>query len=150
MPSQIKVDEIKNVAGQYEIKTDTFKGQTTAGSINVQGEGSNTTNLQQGLAKGWINYDATASSDYTRDSFNVASTTDSNTGAHDITFSNNMANNSYAGVTNGHRDDNQAISILQDSTNYLTSRFRFKINAHTSGTNADTDSAFGAIYGDLA
>ena len=37
MPSQIKVDEIKNVAGQYEIKTNTFKGQTTGGSIAVQG-----------------------------------------------------------------------------------------------------------------
>ena len=51
MPSQIKVDEIKNVAGQYKIKTDTFEGQTTAGSITVQGEGSATTNLQQGLTK---------------------------------------------------------------------------------------------------
>ena len=46
MPSQIKVDEIKNVAGQYEIKTNTFKGQTTAASIAVQGEGTATTNLQ--------------------------------------------------------------------------------------------------------
>ena len=47
MPSQIKVDEIKNVAGQYKIKTNVFEGQTTAGSITVQGEGSATTNLQQ-------------------------------------------------------------------------------------------------------
>ena len=36
MPSQIKVDEIKNVAGQYKIKTNVFEGQTTAGSITVQ------------------------------------------------------------------------------------------------------------------
>ena len=50
MPSQIKVDEIKNVAGQYKIKTNVFEGQTTAGSITVQGEGTATTNLQQGLA----------------------------------------------------------------------------------------------------
>ena len=56
MPSQIKVDEIKNVAGQYEIKTDTFKGQTTAGSINVQGEGTATTNLQSGLVKAFVRY----------------------------------------------------------------------------------------------
>ena len=149
MPSQIKVDEIKNVAGQYKIKTDTFEGQTTAGSIAVQGEGTATTNLQQGVAKAWINYDATASSDYTRDSFNVASTTDANTGTHEIAFSNNMANANYAGMTNGHRDDNQAISIFQGEGN-TTSQFRFRLNAHTSGTNTDSDSAFGAIFEDLA
>ena len=56
MPSQIKVDEIKNVAGQYKIKTNVFEGQTTAGSITVQSEGTATTNLQQGLAKYWIDY----------------------------------------------------------------------------------------------
>ena len=44
MPSQIKVDEIKNVAGQYKIKTNVLEGQTTAnnmtinaGNITVQG-----------------------------------------------------------------------------------------------------------------
>jgi len=133
-----------------ELKVDKFTGVTTAGSIDVTGEGnSTTTNLQQGLAKVWINYDATASSDYTRDSFNVSSTTDSNTGAHDIFFSNSMASVNYVGLTNGHRDDNQAISILQTSDN-STSNFRFKLNAHTSGTNTDSDSAFGAIFGDLA
>jgi len=147
MPSQIKVDEIKNVAGQYEIKTDTFKGQSTAGSIAVQGEGTNTTNLQQGLSKCWINYDATASSDYTRDSFNVSSTSDNGTGEHDVSFSNVMGNVNFTSVTNGHRDDNQSISTFQygDAT-----KFRFKLNAFSSGTNTDTDAAFAAVFGDLA
>ena len=147
MPSQIKVDEIKNVAGQYEIKTNTFKGQTTAGSIAVQGEGTTTTNLQQGLSKCWINYDATASSDYTRDSFNVSSTSDNGTGEHDVSFSNVMGNVNFTSVTNGHRDDNQSISTFQygDAT-----KFRFKLNAFSSGTNTDTNSAFAAVFGDLA
>ena len=126
-----------------------FDTLQTSGQIDGVARSVDTDYLLNGSAKCWINYDATASSDYTRDSFNVASTTDSNTGAHDITFSNNMANNSYAGVTNGHRDDNQSISILQDSTNYLTSRFRFKINNFSNTTNADSDSAFGAIFGEL-
>ena len=73
MPSQIKVDEIKNVAGQYEIKTNTFKGQTTAGSIAVQGEGTNTTNLQQGIAKVWCSWDGDGGS--VHDSFNQSSIT---------------------------------------------------------------------------
>ena len=147
MPSQIKVDEIKNVAGQYEIKTDTFKGQTTGGSIAVQSEGTNTTNLQQGLSKCWINYDATASSNYTRDSFNVASTIDHGTGQHDVLFTTVMGNVNFTSVTNGHRDDNQSISTFQYG---LTTLFRFKLNAFSSGTNTDTDAAFAAVFGDLA
>ena len=131
-----------------ELKVDKFTGVTTAGSIDVTGEGnSTTTNLQQGLAKCWINYDATASSDYTRDSFNVASTTDHAVGQHDVSFSNVMANVNHTGVTNGHRDDNVAISIIHYGQADL---FRFKLNAHTSGTNTDSDATFGAIFGDLA
>ena len=38
-----------------ELKVDKFTGVTTAGSIDVTGEGnSTTTNLQQGLAKAWV------------------------------------------------------------------------------------------------
>ena len=38
------------------IKTNTLTGTTSAGSIVVTGEGgSTTTNLQQGLAKAWMN-----------------------------------------------------------------------------------------------
>tara|TARA_R110002049_G_scaffold250359_1_gene424691 strand:+ start:177 stop:578 length:402 start_codon:yes stop_codon:yes gene_type:complete len=126
-----------------------FDTLSTSGQIDGTARSIDTDYLLNGSAKCWINYDATASSDYTRDSFNVASTTDQNTGAHDIAFSNNMGNINYAGMTNGHRDDNQSISILQDSNN-TTSGFRFKLNAFSSGTNTDSDSAFGAIFGELA
>ncbi len=38
-----------------ELKVDKFTGVTTAGSIDVTGEGnSTTTNLQQGLCKSWL------------------------------------------------------------------------------------------------
>ena len=43
------------------VKTNTFTGTTSAGSIVVTGEGgSTTTNLQQGLAKCWVKLDGTA------------------------------------------------------------------------------------------
>ena len=43
------------------LKVDTITGVSTAGSIAVTGEGnSTTTNLQQGLAKVWINFDGEA------------------------------------------------------------------------------------------
>ena len=60
-----------------QLKVDTLTGVSTAGSIDVTGEGnSTTTNLQQGLCKMWINFDP----DTIEDSFNVASHTDVATG----------------------------------------------------------------------
>ena len=44
-----------------QLKVDKLQGRTTAGSIVVTGEGgSTTTNLQQGLAKSWVNFDGSA------------------------------------------------------------------------------------------
>ena len=126
-----------------------FDTLSTSGQIDGTARSIDTDYLLMGSAKVWINYDSTASSNYTRDSFNVASTTDNGTGSHDVAFSNSTANVNFAGVTNGHRDDNQSISILQESNN-STSNFRFKLNAFSSGTNTDSDSAFGAIFGELA
>ena len=126
-----------------------FDTLSTSGQIDGTARSIDTDYLLNGSSKSWINYNSSASSDYTRDSFNVASSTDGGTGAHDIAFSNNMVNANHAGVTNGHRDDNQSISILQGD-GQLTTGFRFKINNFSNTTNADSDSAFGSIFGDLA
>ena len=46
-----------------ELKVDKFTGVTTAGSIDVTGEGnSTTTNLQQGLVKHWLKFKSTGRS----------------------------------------------------------------------------------------
>ena len=96
MPSQIKVDEIKNVAGQYKIKTNVLEGQTTAnnmtinaGNITVKSEGTATTNLQQGLIKAWM--DLNGSSFGLRDSFNVSGATDNGGGNYTKSLTNNLA-----------------------------------------------------------
>ena len=71
-----------------EIKTNKLTGTSTAGSILVTGEGnSTTTNLQQGLAKAWVNFDGTASGAAARDSFNVYGMTDNGTGDNTVTYS---------------------------------------------------------------
>ena len=77
-----------------ELKVDKFTGVTTAGSIDVTGEGnSTTTNLQQGLAKAWFQ----ASSDTTlSDSFNISSGTDNGTGDYSYALSNAFVNDDYA------------------------------------------------------
>jgi hypothetical protein len=78
------------------LKVDTLTGVTTAGSISVTGEGnSTTTNLQQGLAKHWLDYKGT-STNAIRDSLNCSSVTDSGTGLYEPAFSSSMATINYA------------------------------------------------------
>ena len=58
----------------------------TTGDGNVKSEGgAATTSLRQGLAKSWINLNGTGTI-AARDSFNVASLTDSGTGKYDINY----------------------------------------------------------------
>ena len=68
-----------------ELRVDNLKGSTTGGSINVLGEGTSaTTNLQQGLAKHWVNYDAVSQA--THGSFNQGSLTDNGTGDFTVSY----------------------------------------------------------------
>jgi len=146
MPSQIKVDEIKNVAGQYKIKTDTFQGQTTAGSIAVQGEGTATTNLQQGLAKVWscVEQGTTAFDD----SFNCSGITDVATGRFTPAFSNNMNNALYS--LTGCCDANGAVA-LYGGANKATSSVQLQTGDALGASGlADYDDAMSTIHGDLA
>lgn len=150
MPSQIKVDEIKNVAGQYEIKTDTFKGQTTAGSITVQGEGTATTNLQQGLAKQWVNIDASTSTPSLENSFNVASLTDQGTGLFDYNTTNNFSNAKFAG-SGCHEVYSARAGAIEssDDRGNSTSIVRTRVN-NSSGTAFDSREIMFSTHGDLA
>jgi len=79
-----------------EILVNKLTGTSTAGSILVTGEGnSTTTNLQQGLAKHWLDYKGT-STNAIRDSLNCSSVTDSGTGLYEPAFSSSMAAINYA------------------------------------------------------
>ena len=149
MPSQIKVDEIKNVAGQYKIKTNIFEGQTTAGSITVQGEGSATTNLQQGLIKVWARMDCNTSSAVTlNDSFNVSTVSDTAVGRSIINFSNNMNNTTYALLGAGDATigvEYNYVCCESSSTNHVDVAHMY---GHSSLIDT-TDNGHG-IVGDLA
>ena len=147
MPSQIKVDEIKNVAGQYEIKTNTFKGQTTAGSIAVQGEGSNTTNLQQGLAKSWVNHNQATVSD----SFNITSVTDNSAGDYGDNFTNNMANANYCAGGIGVHDGGSYTRIQTYDHDDPFTTVQATVNMQdTNGTVNDAEPCCTLFIGDLA
>ena len=139
-----------------ELRVDNLKGSTTGGSINVLGEGTSaTTNLQQGLLKGWMSFDG-ESTVATRDSFNTTSLTDNGTGDYSMTISNPFSNNFYASVCDnesgsgdvarqyGHADATGA------NGRYEADLFRvFCFQTNTIGT---TDVAFCSVMlaGDLA
>ena len=64
---------------------------SSAGQITAQGEGTATTNLQQGLAKCYGRFSATQFND----SFNMSSFTDNSQGNHTLNFNNDMASTNY-------------------------------------------------------
>ena len=61
---------------------------------DIKGEGTATTNLQQGLAKSWINY--AQNGDTIKDSLNISSVADNSTSEFNPVMTNVMANINYS------------------------------------------------------
>jgi hypothetical protein len=141
-----------------QLKVDKLQGRTTAGSIVVTSEGTSVeTNLQQGLAKSWVNLDGTATDagtdlDGVRDSFNVASVVDEATGQSTVSFSNNMSNDDFAiTATNSFVGTGSFVCFdANDNANLpTTSTYQLTI-INRNGSTEDENFVFGAIHGDLA
>ena len=156
--SRVVVNEIEAKVGNDisfndTVKIDTIKGKTTAGSITIQGEGSATTNLQQGLVKAWNR--TQDGSNISTDSFNISGTTDNASGDFDIQLSNNMNNANYIVVTGA--DDKQDggrvfASMVDQSQGLATTGYEivFKgVGSSFTKSDPNTMSA-SAILGDLA
>ena len=121
---------------------------------DIKGEGTNTTNLQQGLTKMWVQHNDGAS---VADSFNVGSTTDNGTGDYTHAFSNNMgAANAYsvAGMAQDVNSKNCQLNMMSSNAEYAAASFRYQTGfvANTSGakTNHDCNGTSVQICGDLA
>ena len=136
---------------------DTIQGKTTAGSVNVRGEGSNNTNLQQGLCKAWnhIN-DADAGTIVQGDSFNTSSAIDNGTGRFRFPFTNNMANANYVHVGNpGPATDYYMQIAIKDAADQnsvsrrSTSSFAIRIR-NASNLDDDVEDVGVGFIGDLA
>jgi len=122
--STIKVDTIQTRGGVSEIAIDKLKGASSASSISVVAEGgSTTTNLQQGLAKAWVNFNGTGTI-ATRDSFNVASLTDNATGDYVVNISNAFGAADYSVATNTQdlsgASNSQVLSLTASTTPLYT------------------------------
>jgi len=127
------------------VKTNTLTGTSTAGSIAVTGEGgSTTTNLQQGLAKGWVGSVTDSSQSIAGDSFNVSGFTDIGLGNSNHSLTNNMNTgaNTYS-VQNTAAGQYPYQGIANSS-----SEFKLR-TVNSSGGSADGVKN-GTIHGDLA
>ena len=131
-----------------EIKVDTLTGKTTAGDITVTSEGGAATmQLQQGLAKMWVNFNGTGTI-ASRDSLSISSLDDNGTGDYTLNFSNNMGNASYSVVCGGILNRQVSTSRLE-GTNVRTTT-QCQVYSSNSGTLTDFPYMEFAIHGDLS
>ena len=133
-----------------QLNVDTIKGKTAETSITIQGEGSATTNLQQGLTKVWFHFNG--QNNTYRDSFNISGVTDNGTGDFTHNFTNSMGNDDFAlteASSGTSIDGTNAYAMYYDggeaTTSSVTSRHRTE-----NGTNLDVKYIMGMVAGDLA
>ena len=137
-----------------ELKVDKFTGVTTAGSILVTGEGnSTTTNLQQGLAKYWIDYNKNTNNNV-EDSLNSSSITDNGVGDTTLTFTNNMSSSAFSAIVDNTNNTvgNSNIYVHSVKTNGKNTNNFNSFLGYDPGTvtGVDADSQSGLAHGDLA
>ena len=141
------------VGTNIEVTNIKFDSDTTSmiisntGQITAQGEGTATTNLQQGLAKCYGRFSATQFND----SFNMSSFTDNSQGNHTLNFNNDMASTNYTNAygSEGGSDVFRYIweySTATGSTAIKTHYFRHDVAI----TQADFGDNSYTNHGDLA
>ena len=135
-----------DTSGNLTIKT---------GTTTVQGEGTATTNLQQGLIKMWGQFDQRGDilgANTAGDTFNISSQTDVSTSHIDVTIANNMSNATYSltcSATYSGTEANDLYSRFCGGAMLATTGFRLVAQYQNSGV---TDSYFHghSVSGDLA
>ena len=140
------------VGTNIEVTNIKFDSDTTsmiisnAGQVTVQGEGTNTTNLQQGLLKAWGNFEAVGTVG-TNDSLNMSSLGDRGTGLFQVNVANDFANGN-ATMTGYVIMDGLMYAESADMSSAGTFQFRTVIG-FTNGS-FDPDEMHTQLAGDLA
>ena len=144
--STLKVDTYLTRGGASEIAIDKLKGVTAAGSMLVVAEGgTNTTNLQQGLAKCWVNFSYASTT--AADSFNVSSLTDGAVGDFSIAINNDMVNGNFSAPCHG-----EAVNDWHgtETTTISGAAGTFRIIHRENNVARDATYVGSAVHGDLA
>ena len=151
----IFVNKIKNNQGGNPVQINELRGFDTAGSITVQGEGTNTTNLQQGLIKMWGQFDQRGDilgANTAGDTFNITSQTDVSTSHIDVTIANNMNNSTYSltcSATYSGTEANDLYSRFCGGAMLATTGFRL-VAQYSNGSVTDSFFHGHNVSGDLA
>ena len=134
-----------------QLNVDTIKGKSSETSISIQGEGSATTNLQQGLAKHFINFNGN-STVATRDSFNNSGLTDNGTGDYTPAFTNAFSNTNYIFTQGAHYGSTYGGRFMSAPHNDAMNTGSIRINAADGDPNTALDLKYcmAMHHGDLA
>ena len=138
------------------LRTNALEGVDAKNSITIVAGAGNitTTNVQEGLAKCWVNFDGTANGAASRDSLNVSAMTDNGTGDYTISISNDMNNDDYctvvSGAETGSSGDTNQIGSLKRNGTYTTSAVTVCGTHTNSQDDVDNQRMMAAIHGDLA
>lgn len=135
-----------------EIRVDKISGKTSANAVTVTGEnGSTQTSLQQGLAKAWVNFTGVTTTAI-RDSFNISSLADTDTGDTTVNINNDFANDDFACVMFTNANSGEGAGAF--GNNFLGSLHARTTGSvgHTSYASSPIDAALNDIifHGDLA
>ena len=119
---------------------------SNTGQVTIQGEGTATTNLQQGLIKAWGNFIGSGTVGI-NDSFNMDALTDNGTGNFTINITNDLANDH--GCMSGYSIMD---GLCYGDINNVSSAgsFRMRLVVGHNNTLADGDEFHVLIAGDLA
>ena len=127
-------------------------GIGVAGSI--AGEGTATTDLQQGLAKFFFNLNGETFA-LTSSTFNISTATDEGTGQHNCSITNNMSDGLYPATGIAGDPASKLLFVhIQTLSSKTSSTFHFRVyyvaNTTGGGSYADAEYIYVDGHGDLA
>ena len=143
MTSQLNVDTIVDKAGSGGTNV-----KVANNAVAIAEGGGATTNVVQGLAKGWLNFNGTGTVAIT-DSFNIASITDNGTGDYTNTLSNAMENSNFCYTALG-GNTSGALSVRIENSNNRSTTTIDVLSYNTSSAQIDFADMNTLFHGDLA
>jgi len=149
----IAVDTSGNVTASGTMAVDTIKGNASAGSMTIVGEGgSNTTNIQQGLAKVFSSFAHESGTPTAKDTFNISSYADSGVGVAGHNYTNNMsvANHCVVAMANYRDSSAQVKNICRNENTSFSTSSHATITVEQDFTVKDSENTSSTAHGDLA
>jgi len=116
----------------------------------IAGEGTATTNLQQGLAKAWVYAQQRTATIGIKGSYNVSSWADDATGRSTTNLTNSMGNTTYHVGGSSSYDSTSGNNQAGEDEVWIVSASSTKHDTTQNLTFLDCDFVFDIIHGDLA